>query len=105
MVSRSNGYSSAGCRVRLPARFERSMRDAEEQRVLQALSEASGVPIPDLRGCGATVRLDGFELRLHASEVTLTQRGFLTVSASDLASRLGAEIRSATADEIRLLRR
>lgn len=72
--------------------------------MLQALSEASGLPIPDLRGCGATVRLDGFELRLHAREVQLTQRGFLTVSASELASRLGATIRSATADEIRLLR-
>lgn len=81
------------------------LRDAEHQRVLQALSETSGLPIPDLIGCGATVRLDDFELRLHATEVTLTQRGFLTVSASELASRLGADVRSATADEIRLLRR
>lgn len=88
-----------------PQRLERMLRDAEEQRVLQALSEASGLPIPDVRGCGATVRLSGFELRLHATEVTLTQRGFLTVSASELAARLGATIRSATADEITLLRR
>lgn len=88
-----------------PQRLERMLWGAEEQRVLQALSEVSGLPIPELRGCGTTVRLDGFELRLHATEVTLTQRGFLTVSASELASRLGAEIRSATADELRLLRR
>lgn len=49
--------------------------------------------------------LSGFELRLHATEVALTQRGCLMVSASELASRLGATIRSGTADEIRLLRR
>lgn len=91
--------------MRLPLRLNERLRYNEEQLVLQALSEASGLPVPDLRGCGAALRLSGFELRLHAREVTLTQRGFLTVSASELASRLGATIRSATADEITLLRR
>lgn len=90
--------------MRPSQRLSDRLRYDEEQRVLQALREASGLSVLDLRGCGSTLTLSGLELRLHATEVTLTQRGFLTVSASELASRLGAEIRYATADEIRLWR-
>lgn len=91
--------------MRLPHRLADRLEYEEGRRVLQALSGASGMPVEDLRGCGSMLTLSGFELRLHATEVALTQRGFLTVSASELASRLGATIRSGTADEIRLLRR
>lgn len=78
--------------------------EAEHQRVLSALSDVTGVPISDLQGCGATVRLDDFDLRLHARDVLLTQRGFLAISAKELASRLGAKIVTADAAHIRLRR-
>lgn len=73
----------------------------EHVLVLDALTAASGRSAEDVQGCGCTVRLT-FDADGRATEVLLTQRGFITVSASDFASRLGAEIVSADAEYIRL---
>lgn len=71
--------------------------------MLDALTAASGRSAEDAQGCGCTVKLT-FDADGRAVEVMLTQRQFITVSASDFARRLGADIVSADAEHI-LLRR
>ncbi|WP_447947959.1 hypothetical protein [Microbacterium maritypicum] len=75
----------------------------EHKSVLEALAAASGRSPEDAEGCGCTVALT-FNADGHVVELLLTQRGFITVSASEFASRLGAEIVSADAEHIRLRR-
>lgn len=77
--------------------------DREHALALEALAAASGRSAEDAQGCGCTVTLT-FDADGRATEVLLTQRGFITISASDFARRLGAEIISADADHIRLRR-
>lgn len=75
----------------------------EHALVLEALTAASGRTAEDAQGCGCTVKLT-FDADGRATEVLLTQRQFITISASDIANRLGAEIVSADASHIRLRR-
>lgn len=77
--------------------------DREHALVLEALTAASGRSAEDVQGCGCMTQLT-FDTSGRAVEVLLTQRGFITLSASDFASRLGAEIISADAAHIRLRR-
>lgn len=77
--------------------------DREHEKVLEALAAASGRSAEDAQGCGCTTTLT-FDTNGRAFEIMLTQRGFITVSASDFASRLGAEIISDDAEHIRLHR-
>ncbi|WP_433585371.1 hypothetical protein [Microbacterium hydrocarbonoxydans] len=85
------------------ARVYRAACDREYAAVLEALAAASGRSADDAQGCGCTVTLT-FNADGRAVEVLLTQRQFITVSATDFASRLGAEIVSADAEHIRLRR-
>lgn len=75
----------------------------EHALVLEALTAASGRSAEDAQGCGCTVTLT-FDADGRATEVLLTRRGFITVSASDFSSRLDADIISADAGHIRLRR-
>lgn len=77
--------------------------DREHARALDALAAASGCSAEDVQGCGCMTQLT-FDADGRAVELLLTQRGFITISASEFARQLGAEIVTADALHIRLRR-